>query len=130
MQLAWMAFPCPYVDLKSPFFYLPKKKNNIFPHICTLTVRKQCICRFLHYSPCTSGVVLKIKNYVGFPCHVARSMILELPLNGNALTIPSVPFEGYKLSHIQALERKRIQLLRAKILGEISLHIESASLYP
>jgi len=30
--------------------------------------------------------------------------------------IPSSPFEGYKLGHIQTMERRRIQLLREKIL--------------
>jgi hypothetical protein len=56
-----------------------------------------------------------------------RSMILDLPYTGNVLTRPSVPFEGYKLSHIQAVEEERIQLLRAKILWRnfhftLSLH--------
>jgi hypothetical protein len=46
------------------------------------------IHRFLHYSLRTSGLVLKIKNYVGFPFHVMGSMILDLPYNGNALTRP------------------------------------------
>jgi hypothetical protein len=42
-------------------------------------------------------------------------MILDLLLQIS----PSIPFEGYKLSHIEALEEERIQILRAKIL---SLH--------
>jgi hypothetical protein len=46
------------------------------------------ICRLHHYNPCTSSFVLKIKNCVGFPCHVTRSMILDLPYTGNVLTRP------------------------------------------
>ena len=43
---------------------------------------------------------------------------------------PSVPFEGYKLSHIQALRDSTIQLWEQRHSGEISLHIESTSLCP
>jgi hypothetical protein len=39
MQLAWMAFPFPYADLKS-LLYFPEPKNHIFPHIRTLPVRQ------------------------------------------------------------------------------------------
>jgi hypothetical protein len=43
-------------------------------------------------------------------------MILDLPYTGNVPNHPSVPFEGYKLGHIQSHGKERIQLLREKIL--------------
>jgi hypothetical protein len=43
-------------------------------------------------------------------------MILDLPYTGNVHRVPFVPFEGYKLGHIQTVEEERIQLLRTKIL--------------
>jgi hypothetical protein len=86
MQLAWMAFPFPYADLKFPFCAFQSQKNIFFHIYAPYQLYNMCIRRLLHYIQHTSGLVLKIKNYVGFPCHVTRSMILDLPYTGNAPT--------------------------------------------
>jgi hypothetical protein len=53
----------------------------------------------------------KLKNGVGFPCHVTISMILGLPYTRNVLTGPSVPLEGYKWAKSELWKRgERIQL--------------------
>jgi hypothetical protein len=44
---------------------------------------------------------------------------------------PSVPFEGYKLGHIKAVEEGENSTFESKdTLEKFSLHIESASLCP
>jgi hypothetical protein len=86
MQLAWMEFPFPYADLKFPFCTFQSQKN-IFFHIYTLyQLYNKRIHNFLHYNLHTSSLVLKIRNYVEFPCHVIISMILDLPYTLNSLT--------------------------------------------
>jgi hypothetical protein len=74
--------------LEVPFCTFQSKKRTFFHVYALYKLDNKRICRFLHYNPRSSGLVLKIKNYIGFPCHVTRSMILDLPYTGNALTRP------------------------------------------
>jgi hypothetical protein len=54
MQLAWMAFPFPYADLKSPF--VPSRaKKHIFPHIRALSVRQQVYMQVAPLQPAYIG---------------------------------------------------------------------------
>ena len=88
MQLAWMAFPFPYANLKPPFCTSQRQKIIFSQIYAPYQLDSMCICRLLHYSLHTSSLVLKIKNCVGFPCHVTRSMILDLPYTRNTLNRP------------------------------------------
>jgi hypothetical protein len=74
----------------------------------------------------------KLKNGVGFPCHITRSMILDLPYTRNIYdSALQVPFEGYKWAISKLWKKEKNSTLRAKLLWRnYSLHIESASLCP
>jgi hypothetical protein len=65
--------------LEVPFCTFQSQKSTFFHIYAPYQLDNKHIRRLLHYNPRTSGLVLKIKNYVRFPCHVTRSMILDLP---------------------------------------------------
>jgi hypothetical protein len=80
--------PFPSADLKSPFCSLQRKNTHFCTYTCPISYTTSV------YAGCSTTTHVhrvwcsKIKNYVGFPCHVMRSMILDLPYTGNALTQP------------------------------------------
>ena len=91
-----------------------------------------CIRRLHHYSPCTSGFVPKIKNSVGFPCHVTRSMILDLPYTGNDLNRPfSSILKAINGPYpIHGEEEMNSNLTEKLLWRNYSLHIEAAYFFP
>jgi hypothetical protein len=74
--------------LEVPFCTFQSQKRTFFHIYAPYQLDNKRIHRLLYYNPCTLGLVLKIKNCVGFPCHVMRSMILDLLHTGNSLTQP------------------------------------------
>jgi hypothetical protein len=66
--------------IEVPFCTFQRQKIIFFHIYIPYQLDNMCICKLHHYNPRTSGLVLKI---VGFPCHIMRSMILDLPYIGN-----------------------------------------------
>jgi hypothetical protein len=74
--------------LEVPFFSSHSQKIIFFHIYAPYKLDNMSIHRLHHYNPRTSSLVLKIKNCARFPCHITRSMILNLPYTRNVLTRP------------------------------------------
>ena len=62
-----------------------------------------------YYIPSTSGFVLKQKQKWSFPHQVMNILILRLPYSGKHFdSTLHFPFEGYILSHYEALEEEKL----------------------
>jgi hypothetical protein len=82
------AFSICLCRLEVPFCTSQSQKIIFFHIYAPYKLEVMPIHRLHHYSPHTSSLVLKIKNCVEFPCHIMRSMILDLPYTRNILTWP------------------------------------------
>ena len=130
MQLAWMAFPFTYADLKSPFAPSRAKKTYFSTYMCPIsyTTSVYACCSTIarvHRVWCS-----KLKIMSGFHSMSQDPWSLTFHTLEILRIDPLVSFEGYKLSHIKASMDSTIQLWEKIHSRETSLHIESASLCP
>ena len=114
MQLAWISFSFPYVELKSPFVPSMAKKTyfSTYTHPTSYTTRE-----YVDFSITTHIHQVwwsKFKIVSGFHVTLRDPWSLTFYILETFQLGSSMPFEGYKLSHIQAMEEKIIQLLERK----------------
>ena len=112
-----------------PLFIHSRTKNTYFFPYMWPTVRQLVYTQVAPLQTTYIGFgAQKLKNMSGFHAMSRDPWSLTFHILEMLLFDPSIPFGGYKLSHIQAL--KTIQHWDQRYSREISLHIESAFLCP